>query len=68
MELDKKDLLYENNKIYAPVNVVLLPKEINSSINCHRHDVEHMTRLYKKYKDEIPYYLRMELYKLTLRT
>lgn len=66
LELDK-DLLYEGNKIYAPSKCCLLPKEINTTINQHRHDIEIMNNLYKKYKYELPYYLRMELYKLTLK-
>ena len=65
LELDK-DLLYEGNKIYAPSKCCLLPKEINNGINHHRHDAKFMSKLYQKYKNEIPYYLRMELYKLTL--
>ena len=43
-----------------------LPKEINNGINQHRHDIKFMSKLYQKYKNELPYYLRMELYKLTL--
>ena len=66
MNILDKDLLFEGNKIYAPSRCCLLPKEINSGINLHRHDTEFMSRLYHKYKDELPYYLRMELYKLTL--
>ena len=65
LELDK-DLLFEGNKIYAPSKCCLLPKEINNGINYHRHDVKFMNELYQKYKNELPYYLRMELYKLTL--
>lgn len=65
LELDK-DLLYEGNKIYSPSKCCLLPKEINNAINYHRHDIKFMSKLYQKYKNEIPYYLRMELYKLTL--
>lgn len=65
LELDK-DLLFEGNKIYAPSRCCLLPKEINNSINYHRHNTKFMSKLYHKYKDELPYYLRMELYKLTL--
>lgn len=65
LELDK-DLLYENNKIYAPNKCCLLPKEINSGINYQRHNTNYMNKLYLKYKNELPYYLRMELYKLTL--
>ena len=65
LELDK-DLLYEGNKIYAPSKCCLLPKEINNGINQHRHDIKFMSKLYQKYKNELPYYLRMELYKLTL--
>lgn len=65
LELDK-DFLYEGNKIYSPSRCCLLPKEINSAINTSRHDVDCMKRLYEKYKNELPYYLRMELYKLTL--
>lgn len=65
LELDK-DLLFEGNKIYAPSKCCLLPKEINNGINYHRHDVKFMNKLYQKYKNELPYYLRMELYKLTL--
>lgn len=65
LELDK-DLLYEGNKIYSPSRCCLLPKEINNGINHYRHDIKFMGKLYQKYKDELPYYLRMELYKLTL--
>lgn len=66
LELDK-DLLYEGNKIYSPSRCCLLPKEINNGINYHRHDSKFMSKLYQKYKMELPYYLRMELYKLTIK-
>lgn len=65
LELDK-DLLYEGNKVYAPSKCCLIPKEINNGINYRRHDIQYMKKLYKKYKNEVPYYLRMELYKLTI--
>ena len=67
LELDK-DLLYENNKIYTPSRCCLLPKEINTSLNHHRHNSVTMKRLYQKYKNEVPYYLRLELYKLAFGT
>ena len=67
LELDK-DFLYEGNKVYSPSTCCLLPKEINNGINHHRHDTEFMSKLYIKYKDELPYYLRMELYKLALES
>lgn len=65
LELDK-DFLYEGNKIYSPSTCCLIPKEINNLINYKRHDFEAMKKLYDKYKNELPYYLRMELYKLTI--
>lgn len=65
LEIDK-DFLYEGNKIYSPSTCCLIPKEINNTINKHRHNVKIMSKLYDKYKNEIPYYLRTELYKLTL--
>jgi len=65
LELDK-DFLYEGNKVYSPSTCCLLPKEINNLINYKRHDHVAMKKLYEKYKDELPYYLRMELYKLTV--
>ena len=65
LELDK-DFLYEGNKEYSPSTCCLIPKEINSLINWKRHDKAVMKRLYDKYKEELPYYLRMELYKLTV--
>lgn len=63
LELDK-DFLYEGNKIYSPKTCCLIPKEINNLINYKRHDHDKMKYLYDKYKFEIPYYLKMELYKL----
>lgn len=66
LELDK-DFLYEGNKIYSPATCCLLPTEINSNLNVNRHNCEHMKYLYDKYKNDIPYRLRMELYKLTKR-
>lgn len=65
LELDK-DLLYEGNKIYSPSRCCLIPKEINTVINTHRHNTMIMKDLYKKYKYEVPYYLRKELYNLTI--
>jgi len=65
LELDK-DFLYEGNKIYSPSTCCLIPKEINNLINYKRRDFEAMKKLYDKYKNELPYYLRMELYKLTI--
>ena len=64
LEIDK-DLLYEGNKIYSPKTCCLIPKEINSTINSKRHDINTMKYLYEKYKMDIPYYLRMELLNLT---
>jgi len=64
LELDK-DLLYEGNKIYSPKTCCLIPKEINSTLNSKRHDVDTMRHIYGKYKMEVPYYIRIELYKLT---
>ena len=54
--------IYEGNKIYSPATCCFLPKEINTAINYKRHDVEYMQKLYLKYKMELPYRLRMELY------
>lgn len=65
LELDK-DFLYEGNKVYSPSTCCLIPKEINNQINYKRHDFIAMRKLYDKYKKELPYYLRMELYKLTI--
>lgn len=65
LELDK-DLLYEGNKIYAPSKCCLIPKEINNVINYRRHDIRYMKKIYQKYKNEVPYYLRTELYKFTI--
>lgn len=64
LELDK-DFLFEGNKIYSPSTCCLLPKEINTLINFKRHDKNMMKKLYDKYKDELPYYLRMHLFELT---
>lgn len=63
LEIDK-DLLYEGNKIYSPHICCLIPKEINTTINCKRHDSKTMRYLYEKYKMDVPYYIRTELYKL----
>ena len=52
--------------MYAPSRCCLIPKEINNGINYRRYDTQYMKKLYEKYKDEVPYYLRMELYKLTV--
>lgn len=41
---------------------VVMPYITNYSINYKRHDVEYMQKLYLKYKMELPYRLRMELY------
>lgn len=64
LELDK-DLIVEGNKIYSPSNCCFLPKEINNVLNYKRHDKEYMTRIYTKYKDDIPYYIRDILLDLT---
>lgn len=64
LELDK-DFLYEGNKKYSPSTCCFIPKEINSTINSKRHDVQTMNYLYQKYKNELPYYLRIHLYELT---
>ena len=64
LEIDK-DLLYEGNKIYSPKTCCLLPKEINSTLNSKRHDLDTMKYLYEKYKMDVPYYIRTELYNLT---
>lgn len=61
-----KDLLYEGNKIYAPSRCCLLPKELNATLNTKRHDKTRMKELYEKYKNDLPYYIRLELYKLTI--
>lgn len=66
LELDK-DLLFEGNKIYAPSKCCFIPKEVNNAIRYHRHDKKYMDGLYKKYKKELPYYLKLELYKLSKR-
>lgn len=63
LELDK-DLLYAGNKVYTPSRCCLLPKEINSGINYNRNNKKYMKELYYKYKNEIPFNLRKELYKL----
>lgn len=65
LEIDK-DLLYEGNKIYAPSRCCLLPKEINTTLNTKRHNKTRMKELYDKYKNDLPYYIRIELYKLTI--
>ena len=64
LELDK-DLFEENNKIYCPSKCCFLPKEINATLNSKRHDKEVMNYIYNKYKHDVPYYIRMELLKLT---
>ena len=65
LEIDK-DLLYEGNKIYSPSTCCLIPKEINTVLNTCRHDKRKMKRIYEKYKMDVPYYIRNELYKLTV--
>ena len=60
-----KNPLYEGNKIYSPRTCCLLPKEINSTLNSKRHDLDTMKYLYEKYKMDVPYYIRTELYNLT---
>ena len=64
LEIDK-DLLYEGNKIYSPKTCCLLPKEINATLNSKRHNLDTMKYLYEKYKMDVPYYIRTELYNLT---
>ena len=63
LEIDK-DLLYEGNKIYSPRTCCLLPKEINTTLNSKRHDRDVMEYLYEKYKMDVPYYIRTELYNI----
>lgn len=63
LEIDK-DLLYEGNKLYSPATCCLIPKEINTTINSKRHDYRTMKRIYEKYKNVVPYYIRTELYKI----
>ena len=64
LEIDK-DLLYEGNKIYSPSTCCLIPKEINATLNSKRHDKDVMKYLYNKYKSDIPYYISIELFKLS---
>lgn len=64
LEIDK-DLLYEGNKIYSPRTCCVIPKEINTTLNSKRHDISTMKSLYQKYKMDVPYYIRTELYELT---
>lgn len=65
LEIDK-DFLYNGNKIYSTKTCCLLPKEINSTLNSKRENKEVMRYLYDKYKNDIPYYLKTELYKLSV--
>lgn len=64
LELDK-DFLVEGNKIYSPSTCCLIPKEMNTLINFKRHDKQMMKKLYDKYKNELPYYLKIHLFELT---
>lgn len=65
LEIDK-DLLYEGNKIYSPSTCCLIPKEVNTVLNTSRHNKIQMKRVYDKYKMDVPYYIRNELYKLII--
>ncbi len=64
LELDK-DLLVEGNKIYSPSTCCFLPKEINTAIKNKRHDKKYMDEIYKKYKNEVPFYIKDKLLDLT---